>query len=255
MPLFRNGRTRSVPAQPRDTCAGGRRCHSRVNTLKQQEPVYIFHHIPKCGGTSMRAAFGEWFPIIEDYRPEWADGTALEQFRARTVDPERIKPGAMICGHFEVDGVYLEQRYPQAIEAPGFRLITFVREPLQLRLSLLRFEIMHDRIARAPLEDLLLGRPNWISKRFPLAEENLEQVLDRYFFIGLTEHSSAGFDVLADLIGKPRLNLPIKNRSKPAQLPVSPELERAFRETHALDYRLYQHCRDRWEQAQSRTRP
>jgi hypothetical protein len=207
------------------------------------EHVYIFHHIPKCGGTSIGKAFRAWFRCIQDYRPQWATGRKLERFRSHPLELARLKPGTMVCGHYEVDGIYLHQRYPAVFRNPKYRIVTFVREPLSLRLSLLRYEKEKGRWATdKPLEELLFERANWLSDRFPCSLEDQDQVLDRYFFIGIAEQSQACFDRLADLLGKPRIRLRHLNRSNNGPNELSSELRRRFEEAHHRDYVLYRRC-------------
>lgn len=208
--------------------------------------VYIFHHIPRCGGTSMREVFRKWFRCKIDYRPPWATGGRLERYRRRPLALEKLKPGTMVCGHFEVDGVYIHQRYPQALEDPRYRIITFLREPLSLRLSLLRYEIEQQRlVGDEPIERLLFDRPNWLCERFPCTADDMDVILDRYYFIGMTEDREAAFDRLADQLGKPRVALPHHNRTRPVEFPINDEMRAQFRQVHHLDYRLYHRCMER----------
>jgi hypothetical protein len=153
----------------------------------------------------------------------------------------------MICGHFEIDTIYLDQRYPSVFARGDFKVLTFVREPLPLRLSLLCHEIDHGRISgEEPIERLLFDRPNWLCKRFPCSEDDMFGVLSRYFFVGIAEESQAGFDWLADALGKKPVRLPRLNCSRPRTFDITPRMTKEFREVHALDYRLYDHCVRMW---------
>jgi len=70
----------------------------------------------------------------------------------------------------------------------------------------------------------------------------MEDVLDRYFFVGILESAQESFDRLADRLGKPRLQLPHLHRTKPRAFPITEELRHRFSSVHALDYQLYRRC-------------
>ena len=220
------------------------RFHVKIRASNNSDShIYVFHHIPKCGGTSLYYAFKNWFKCKRDYRPPWAEGKSLEKFRSRPINLEKLKSGDMICGHYEVEGIYLSQRYPGLISDPHYRIITFVRHPLSLRLSLLKHEIHHHKITgKESIESLLFDRPNWISERFPLCDSNMKDILDNYFYIGIFEQLQLSFDFLADILHKPKIILRQKNRSKPREFPITEEMKQKFQEVHQMDYRLYKYC-------------
>jgi len=214
-----------------------------VGETPAEQRIYVFHHIPKCGGTSMKRVFRKWFKYYRDYRPAWARGKKLERFKNKPIRLDKLKPGSILCGHYEVDGIHLLQRYPELEGDPRFFLITFVREPLALRLSLIRHESMHKRLrGDESIDELLLGRPNWICNRFPCRSDNMDATLDRYSFIGCLEDDQQAMDALAATVHRRPTALPHKNRSKPLKLEVSEALKTEFRRVHALDYELYRRC-------------
>ncbi|RLD58552.1 MAG: hypothetical protein DRJ01_12415 [Bacteroidetes bacterium] len=43
--------------------------NNKFKNMVLNKPIYIFHHIPKCGGTSVRKALAKRFIILSDYRP------------------------------------------------------------------------------------------------------------------------------------------------------------------------------------------
>lgn len=59
-----------------------------------RNPVYVFHHIPKCGGSSINEVLNSWFVTFKDYR----DGYTLNY-------PEKIALNSLrsshcLSGHF-----------------------------------------------------------------------------------------------------------------------------------------------------------
>ena len=210
--------------------------------ISPRDPVYVFHHIPKCGGTSVREVLHSWFIIFYDYR------------RRGTLDyPEKVdlnswRSAHCLCGHFEMDGYYLHQRYPEVFISNRFKVFTFVRDPLQVQLSLFRYEKKYGVNKTEHIEEHLFLRPNYIAHRLLATMDNYREVIDRYFFVGILENGQASLDLLADIIGKPRKSLPWKNRtqntleSRSSTNNLSEELVERFRSDSALDYLIYNYC-------------
>ena len=208
--------------------------------------IPVFHHVPKCGGTSLASTLQTWWHVVRDYRkPE----------NGELVIPPRHRIGRLtsrhcLVGHFDVPGYYLFERYPEVVKHRRFYLFSFLREPLDAKISLYYWwrDIM-GRPVRA-LEDFLFEQPNYLSHRFPCDLSNYREVLARYDFLGLVEESDLGMQALARVFGKPspivpRLNVASRD-SEAAHLRET--TLREFRDVNALDYLVYAEARRRWEQ-------
>jgi len=236
-------------------CGSGKRykhCCGKIvddqHFLEKESFTYIFHHIPKCGGTSMRDVFEVWFNrCIEDYRPAWATDKRLEKFKKNPINLEKVGRNAIVCGHYEVDGIRLHQRYPQIFTQSHYRLITFVRDPLKLKLSLYKYEKKHNRIkSKKDISQHLLKHSNVICYILGCNENNMDEILSRYFFIGITDKSQDSLDELAYLLGKPPIKLP-KLHVIDEKIKLSDEFVAEFKERNTLDYTLYEKCLNIYE--------
>jgi hypothetical protein len=208
-------------------------------------PVYVYHHIPKCGGTSLLDVLEHWFSVRRDYRQGWA-----QEFHP-PVDLSTLDGRHCLCGHFDGADARLERRYPAVIGSPRFRLFTVVREPLALVLSLYRWEgqmgIRRDDV----LERYLIDHVGFLADALGATAENWPEVLARYFFIGLLERLEASVDLLAKCIGKPRVPLPRLNATDPyARAPHRRRLSAGaiarFRAANRLDEAIYAACVQRF---------
>lgn len=213
-------------------------------------PRYLFHHIPKCAGTSAVEAFSQWFQCIEDYPPPWADEDHPERYRDFCASPRDIRalhPYQMLIGHWHVPGSYLHERYPECLADPCFRLVSFIRDPLEVQISLYNYERRRSRSHQgASFEDILLSRPNYIAQRFPCDLSNYREVIDRYYFIGFVEDYQRSFDVFASRVAKPSIILPHLNTSARKKIRLSISFQSEFHELNRLDFLIYEYCRNRF---------
>ena len=207
--------------------------------------VNIFHHIPKCGGTSVSVALNEWFTVIKEYR------SALTNSYPDKININRLNSSLCLCGHFETEGYYLHQRYPEVFRSDKYRIFTFVREPLELRLSLYRYEKKYYPNETDSVENHLNSQRNYLAKRFPATMENYKEIIDSYFFVGILEHGQPSLDLLAKLLNKEAITMPWINSTKTIKnadvKSLSGEFIERFKENNELDYLIYEYCIEKYK--------
>jgi hypothetical protein len=180
---------------------------------------------------------------MEDYRPQ-VDGALLP---GRRVETQRLSNARCLVGHFDDEGIYLPQRYPEVLADRRFFLMTFLRDPLATRTSLFFYEKKWGTNTEATLEEHLLTRDNFIAARFPCRGDDYRETLDRYDFIGITEHLDESVAQLTRLVEREPRAVPFYNATvKDARsLELGPALLAEFRRRNALDYAIYDYGLDR----------
>ncbi|WP_424990515.1 glycosyltransferase [Fluviibacterium sp. S390] len=214
----------------------------------EQRPRYVFHHMAKAGGTTCRKVFADWFDVVIDERDPWA-----EEAPGPPVDPAQLDPTQLLWSHFNPASQHLRTRYPALLSDPNFRILTFVRNPLDAALSSYFFECRHradhdpgfepmpidDHLSRAPLHPLMYHLSS--------IDTDWRRALDRYWFVGTLENMGPCLSWLAQAFGRPApKDLPWLNRT-PRDLQPSPEAVRRFRRQAALDYEIFAAARQRME--------
>ncbi|MBL0109237.1 MAG: hypothetical protein IPP52_18665 [Ignavibacteria bacterium] len=108
-----------------------------------------------------------------------------------------------IVSHFQYDGVFLHQRYPELVaNKDEFKIFTFIREPLNFRASHYYYTKNDEWNTGYSLKQVISNDANLISKLITCNENNFREILDRYFFIGIVEKVQESFDKLAELVHK-----------------------------------------------------
>ncbi|HUO84126.1 MAG TPA: hypothetical protein VM534_03340 [Thermoanaerobaculia bacterium] len=204
-----------------------------------RSPVWVFHHIPKCAGTSVRKVLANWFVMVGDYRK----GFSLEYPPA--VDLSSLRSVHCLAGHFELEGYHLHQRYPAVLQSSRFRVFTFLRDPLDARISDYYYlRKKNQPLGNVPLREHILRSKNWFASILSCDETNYEEVLGRYFFIGIVEDLQRSVDLLAKLTGRDFVRVPNVNSSERdlQQNELSEADRRLFRERNQLDYAIYDYA-------------
>ena len=209
----------------------------RLEDNFKNDKIVIFHHIPKCAGTSINNTLEKWYFLKMDtyYRKGY-------YFREK-INLNKLKNCHCITGHFEYENFYIKDRYPEIYNSERFRLITFIRDPLKTSISLYYYGKKLN-VNHIPLTEFLFKEKNYIANRFPCNEDNYKEILDKYFFIGITERLDLSIKILSKIFNKPYIKTKIFNKSeKDSQIQkISEEMKNNFIEYNSLDYKIYNYC-------------
>ncbi|MGH8047289.1 MAG: hypothetical protein ACREKL_08580, partial [Chthoniobacterales bacterium] len=212
--------------------------------------IYIFQHIPKCGGLSFARAVRKWFSIHGDWGESYATAKQQAEFARRRLDPGALPHNAMVHGHFVSDGIRPHERYGDLIAQGNCRLLVLLRDPLERAVSAFYHREKVGRPWKAGIEDYVLRQANGIARSLGCNHANWRGHLDGYFFIGMTEWMQASVDLLAELTGNPRRPVTHINTSPRKPHEFGPEFLEEFRHYAALDYEIVEYAR-KWMAVES----
>ncbi|MGB0294929.1 MAG: hypothetical protein ACPGAO_08895 [Flavobacteriaceae bacterium] len=198
----------------------------------------VFHHIPKCGGTSLRLALRSHFNVYNDYRLGWTD-IYLPRYNLL-----RMTQGDCLCGHFETKGNHIYQRYPELLQRNEFTIISFIRDPLSMAISYARYADLA-AMDEVLVEDKIFERQNMIARFLGVTEENYLVFLERYDFIGVLEYRELSMEKLSKLFSLEEVTLNKHNSNKKNAVCLDELTVKRFREHNSLDYMIYDYCVDR----------
>jgi len=236
-------------------------------TARDNSAGILFHHIPKCGGTSLVETLYTWFVVQQDYESKFA---SRAEYLAHPVSRDALNAETLLTGHWNEPGGYLTERYPALVRDRGLFRFCFLRDPLEVRLSLYYYNRSrpdcNEPAGKLELEEFLFARKNYLSKQFPCTESDYERVLSRYHFVGVVDHLREDLTfllaeyakflkrqpchpmterALCNLRNRPVATVPHTNRSKADRTTVSDSLKKKFIEQNELDYELLRVARDR----------
>ena len=219
-------------------------------------------HLPKTGGTSFKASLMSHFG--DRYRDDYNDGgisePAQERFNAA------VLAGVVIAkrGLDDIDcvhGHFLPAKYLLLGKRRDLTFITWMREPVARLLSHYAYwQESYDEMTAAPHHRQVIEE-GWTLERFCLSEQfrNIYTQylwgfpLERFAFIGISEHYREDMLVFSERFLSARLQPQHANRTKHT-IPCS-GLDDDFldevREFHADDVRLYRRALQ-WRQERHR---
>jgi len=219
---------------------------SRISDFRSKTPAYVYHHLMKCGGTSVTMALQKWFNLQLDHISVESKKIELNQYLKYKLNLENINSNSCIISHFHFDGTFLHQRYPEVLEPKSeFKIFTFIRDPLAIRASLYYYERKRGGFQNLTLKTYINNSgSNFLAKLFPCDETNYKEVLDRYFFIGITEKMQESIYKLSTLVNGKKITVPVVNTSqKDNQLDeLGAKFIEEFMEKNRLGYLIYDYC-------------
>lgn len=215
-----------------------RNLYRRLRVDDPDEFIYVFNHIPKAGGTAARFVFGEWHTVIADYR-KGASEDLTRTFIEQPLDLGRIRRPAFVSGHYGLPGARLHERYPQVFSGSRYRLITFLREPLETALSTYFYVKKLGRPGFSDDLDKFLAhyRTDYVGV-LNCEDANYDEAIARYWFVGITERFPESIRLLSEMINQRNVAAPMLNVT-PRKIEPSDAAVRRFRKNNNEDYALY----------------
>lgn len=224
--------------------------------FRKKKPAYFFHHLIKCGGSSIGAVLEKWFQFENDLYDK-VDGTLgydydgnVNKFKKYKFNLENISSDTCIRGHFQHEGIFIDQRYPEIFKRPNeFKVFTFVREPMNVLYSLYYFGKKRDYDYQTiSLKTYLKTTKNFLAYLLNCDDSNYKEILDRYFFIGIVDRMQESFDKFASIIGKRKITVPVFNTTeKDSQIAeLTPEFIAEIKKQNELDYKIYNYCLEKF---------
>ena len=207
------------------------------------EKTYVFHHLPRCGGTSLRTSLKALKNVYNDYRIGWGNLYPMKY------NLSKFAKNDCLSGHFELEGKHLFQRYPEVFNNSRYILFSFIRNPLDLVISDFFYKIKKKQDIELDLKKYIFSKKNFLAGILNVDYKNYKNILDRYDFIGIFEEYDESLIRLAKLLKTKPLIKKNNNKEKKNDLinSLTKEDIARFKKYNELDYYIYVYCLKRFK--------
>lgn len=214
---------------------------------------YLFHHMPKCGGTSFLKFLSSVFNVHADYHKGNAKSHPKEfqEYINNPVQIEKLTINDCLAGHYNIAGIKIWQRYP-LLERYHHKKFSILREPYEAAISGIRFGIKrkwYDKdMSKEVKERLLLSRSRYFSITLGVKDENhAKEVMDKYWFIAPLNKIDLAAKIVAYELGKEPITVQKLNTTQVYDGFFDKELLEKFQAASTLDTFIYNLCVSRFE--------
>ncbi|MEM6846856.1 MAG: hypothetical protein AAF580_02125 [Pseudomonadota bacterium] len=213
---------------------------------------YLFHHMPKCGGTSFTAYLESIFRVLDDYHNPGGPKADLQRFDRFVRSPKKLRnltSNHCVAGHYNLDRIFLWERYPE-LEEIEHRKFSVLRHPFDTARSGAYFSVKRGRaepFGESELLSRMLGRKNFFAKTLGIRDANqVDEVLSRYWFVAPLDQLKDAVKILESTTGRSGIEVPFSNTTDKPHLVSVEALRKRFAEANPLDHLIYERAVERF---------
>lgn len=210
--------------------------------------VYIYQHVPKCGGRSFIKACRKHLNKVADSPPSYSTKEQRAEFVKTKKDLSELPARTLVHGHLVHEGMWPSQRYADELKTGRYGLITVIRNPLERAISAYFHRRKKGKEWHGTLQEWLGSRKNNICSFLGVEMQGDVPVNDPFLMIGLTERLQESLDVFANLAAFPTETIERVNTSTRDPYELSKKELDAYRTVNAMDYALYEYASRKLDQ-------
>lgn len=212
---------------------------------QQAFEVFIYQHVPKCGGRSFIKACRKHLNKVADTPPSYSTKEQRAEFIKTKMDLAALPPRSLVHGHLIHPGMWPSQRYAKELKTGRYGLITIIRDPLERALSAFFHRRKRGKEYDGTLQDWIASRHNNICSFLGVEMNGPKPKEDPFLMIGLTERLQDSLDVFAGLANFPTETIERVNATPRDKVEISEKELAAFKKANADDYALHAYATER----------